>query len=50
MANQVFQVMQANYARAGLSPHDAFNAAAKGMVISREAAQILKEPAPDAGS
>ena len=30
--NQVFQLMQANYAKAGLSPKDAFNAAAKGMV------------------
>jgi carboxyl-terminal processing protease len=30
--NQVFELMQRNYARAGLSPHDAFNAAAKGLV------------------
>lgn len=30
--NQVFEVMQRNYAKAGLSPHDAFSAAAKGMV------------------
>ena len=30
--NQVFQLMQSNYPKAGLSPSDAFNAAAKGMV------------------
>jgi carboxyl-terminal processing protease len=30
--NQVFELMQRNYAKEGLSPRDAFNAAAKGMV------------------
>jgi len=30
--NQIFEIMQSDYARSGLSPGDAFNAAAKGMV------------------
>lgn len=30
--NQIFQLMQSNYAKVGLSQKDAFNAAAKGMV------------------
>jgi carboxyl-terminal processing protease len=38
--NQEFEKMQLNYAKAGLSPHDAFNAAAKGMVT------LLLSPAP----
>jgi carboxyl-terminal processing protease len=38
--NQVFELMQRNYAKAGLSPHDAFSAAAKGLVHN------LLSPAP----
>jgi len=41
--NQVFNLMQRDYARAGLSPTDAFNAAARGMVHNLLAADPYKD-------
>jgi len=41
--NQVYDLMQRNYARAGLSPTDAFSAAAKGMVHNLLAADPYKD-------
>ena len=41
--NQVFNLMQRDYARAGLGPTDAFNAAAKGMVHNLLAADPYKD-------
>ncbi|GAC1327389.1 MAG: S41 family peptidase [Candidatus Dormibacteria bacterium] len=41
--NQVYGLMQRDYARPGLSPSDAFNAAAKGMVHNLLAADPYKD-------